>query len=77
MMSKMNLATQVSRQYLGRKYTIPLQIHSQMKTPRISAIYEQDEKLNEKILYQFLTGKTKNLLEKNSDKWWNDMDFIL
>lgn len=73
----MNLTAQVSGQHLGRKCTVPLQIYSQMKTPWISAIYEQDEKLNEKIQYQFLTGKNKNLLGKNSDKWWNDTDLIL
>ena len=32
----MNLTAQVSEQYLGRKYTILLQIYSQMKTPCIS-----------------------------------------
>lgn len=69
MISKMNLTTQISGQHLGKKYTIPFQIYSQMKNPRISAIYEQDEKLNEKI--------PRNFLESNSDKWWNDMELIL
>lgn len=73
----MDLTAQVSRQHLGRKYIVPLQIYGQMKTPWIAVIYEQDEKLNEKIQYEFLSGKNKNLLGKNSDKWWNNMDLIL
>lgn len=66
---KINLTAQVSGQHLCSKYIVPLQIYSQMKTIWISAIYEQDKKVNEKIQYNFLTSKDKNLLGKNSDKW--------
>lgn len=73
---KMNFTARVSGEHLCSKYIVSLQIYSQMKTVWITAIYEQDKKLNKKIRYNFLTGKDKNLLGKNSDKWWNDMEVI-